>query len=146
MNTITAQNFADIIENIVADGEKLAELQRQPFVGVNNNEVLAELSQRLGNSWIITKTPPVNFSKDDIDAVANHRFYKRSGQKLLMLWALIILALLQLVVWLPIINNYTYYGISFIVTLWFVAYYSRKQNKVRNELRKEIGIEVSESK
>lgn len=138
MKTITAEQFAGVIEGIVHDREELAKLRKEPFVGVNQGDVLVEIKNRLGDKWILKKNPTFKLKKEDIPAMANARFYRKTGMKMLMMWAMVILAFAILTLTLRLIPLQVYYGCGILITAGFVCMYSRKQKRVREELKQEL--------
>ena len=89
----------------------------------------------------------VRLDKDDINAVANSRFYRRVGARYLLGLAAVVVAITLLKNWwfgMPFPVAYGLYGISGLV---FFMLYSRNQGKKRAELWKEIkqkGVETPE--
>ncbi len=138
MKSITAQHLEGVIEQIMHDREELAKIKQEQFTGVTQDEVLTELKKRLGVNWILKKEVNVKFTKDDIAAVANSRFYRKSGMKMLMAWAIIILAFAMFTMTLQFIPLYAYYGLSILVTIGFIFFYSKKQKQARIELRQAV--------
>ncbi len=135
MKVITVRQIESVLDHIMHDREELAKLKKETFMGVNQHEVMMELEKRLGVNWVLQKDPPVKLSKDDIIAVANNRFFRKLGMKLLMAWAIVILAFAILTLTLRILPLPFYYGLSGIVTAVFLFVYSKKQNRMRNELK-----------
>jgi putative flippase GtrA len=76
----------------------------------------------------------ITFDRNDIAAVANSRFFKKTGLKILMIWAVVMLgtvSITNLTGWLPIWLSYFILSASAIV---FVYIYSKKQTEVRVRL------------
>lgn len=138
MKNITVQQLESVFEIILHDREELAKLKKESFTGVSQSEVLSEMKNRLGDNWILKKEPPVKFSKDDIAAVANSRFYRKTGMKLLMAWAIIILAFAIFTLTFRLLPLQVYYGLSGVVTVIFLYLYSKKQSRVRKELKQAV--------
>jgi len=149
MKTITPQQLEGILEVIISDKEKMAKSLKEHFVGVAQDDVLAEIRKRLGNEWVLKKEQPIKFTKEDINAVANSRFYRKTGIKLLMLLAISILGLAMLTTTLRLLSPYLYYGLTAVVALVFFYVYGKKQRKSRNELWQGIegdGAEATKEK
>lgn len=87
----------------------------------------------------------VKFDKHDINAVANGRFFRKSGQKLLMLMAIIILGLAMVVNYTPV-PTYLYYGAIAVVGIVFFYMYAKKQAIARKELWDQINGNGREEK
>ncbi len=138
MRKVTIQEFYDVVGQIIYDREELTKLKRQEFIGVTQDEVFLGIKKWLGESnWMLVKASP-SFSKEDIDAVANNRFFRQTGAKLLMAWAIIILAFAIFTLTFRLIPLQVYYGLSIVVTIVFLYSYSKKQNKMRSELQKAV--------
>ncbi len=145
MKTVTEQQVTAVLQRIISEKEKQAKMLGESFLGVTDREVLSEMNKQLGTDWMLRKEQPVKFTKDDINAVANSRFYRKSGVKILLLWAIVVLIVLQAVVWFPMISIQTYYAMCGAVTVGFLVLYSKKQREVRRELWKGIegdGVET----
>ena len=138
MKTVTASQLEIAIGHILHDEEEISKLKRMPFIGVTCDKVLAELERRLGNDWVLKRDNPVKLDKDDIAALANSRFYKKVGQKLMMAWALIVVVLAMLTFTVHVIPLPLYYGLAIAVTGTFLVIFSRKQKIVREELRQQV--------
>lgn len=138
MKYVNPQQLDGMIESIIVDEEKQAKSANVTFTGVSHNKLSSELQRRFGGDWILKKEHPIKFTKQDINAVANARFYKKTGIRILMLWLIVVLALLQSIQWIPIGAIYIYYAICAIVTIGFVYIYGKKQRESRRELWKGI--------
>jgi len=144
MKTVSYQQFQDVSEDILADLETKAKAEKKEFDGVSREDYIAELNKRLGTDWVLKEDEPFKFSKDDINAIANSRFYKKVGLKILLLWAVVILVLLQLVSWFPAIPIYVYWIGCALATMGFIYWYNKRQKEFRQEMWKGIrgdGIE-----
>ena len=136
---ITRDYLENAIGDILEEKEKQADSAKLPFDGVRQADLVQELNQRIGTAdWVIKKEQPFKFTKRDIDAIANSRFYRKSGMKILMLWAIAILVLLQAIVWFPFLPIYIYYAMLCVATVGFVGLYNKKQRESRRELWKGI--------
>lgn len=138
MKEITPQQIENVIEHIIHDKEESNKVKKMPFVGVSQDELFNELGNRLGKGWVAKKELPVKFTKADISAVANNRFYRKTGIKMLMAWALIIMAFALATLTYHVIPLFLYYGISIVVTVIIILLYSRKQKVVREELKRAV--------
>jgi Ca2+/Na+ antiporter len=78
------------------------------------------------------------FEKDDINAVANSRFFRKSGQRYLMLLAIVIMGLAIVTNTLQLIPYPVYYGAIVVSAIVFVYFYAKRQREVRKELWKSI--------
>ncbi len=80
----------------------------------------------------------------DIDAVANSRFFKKSGQRYLMLLAIVIMGLAILTIGIPLlsipplITPPIYYILVAIAAVIFVYVYGKRQRQAKKELREVI--------
>ena len=146
--TITASHLSTLIEDITVEAQKRAKQTGIPFMGVPQDSLQSELNRKIGtNDWSVKKENPIKFTKADINAVASGRFYRKSGLKILMLWAVVVLFLLQVMTWMPNLTIGVYYGACIAVTVGFVAVYGKKQSIARRELWRGIegdGVESEE--
>ena len=142
---VSLQQFDSHVDNITADKMEQAKLLGQPFNGVSSDELFEEIKERVGGDWVLKKEEPFKFTKDDINAVANSRFYRKVGLKILMLWAIVILVLIQAVYWLPSVPIYVYYALCLLATVGFLAWYTKKQRESRQSFWKEIEGNGAES-
>lgn len=76
----------------------------------------------------------IKFDKNDIAAVANARFFRRSGIKLLLIWAFATLVITMLHNYSGIIPVYITYILLAGSAIIFVYIYSKKQTEVRVKL------------
>jgi len=149
MKIITAQQLENTVEQILHDREEVAKIRKELFEGVSQADMQIELKRRLGDNWVLKKEQPLKLTKDDLNTIANSRFYKRTGIKLLMGWAITVLALLTVTVtyhWLPL---YVMYILSAVASFVFVFLYSKKQREARREFWRGIGgggVEKEEGK
>jgi hypothetical protein len=138
MKTVTVTQLESVISHIIHDTESLDKLKKQSFMGVRSDSVLVELDKRLGNDWMLVKDNPVKLDKDDIAALANSRFFKKMGQKLMMAWALIVVVLAMLTLTVKVLPLSLYYGIAIVVTGIFLVIFSRKQRAEREGLSRAV--------
>lgn len=134
MKYVTPSQLIETLENIAVEREKRAKSLKTKFDGVSPNELLAELNMHLGDDWAIKKDSPVRFTKEDINAVGNSRFYRKTGIKILLIWAIILMAILTAMSWFPNVHLYVYYGLLLATVLGFVWYYGKRQRESRKEL------------
>lgn len=129
MKVVTAQELESDINDIL-EGES---------EGITPDCLIERLSIRYGDAWLAKKQESFKFTNEDINAVANSRYYKKSGLKLLMGWGIIILALFQLMQWFPVIPYQYYYAAMCISIVVFMYMYAKGQRKNRKELWSLIG-------
>lgn len=134
MKTVTPSQLVNTLEDIVVEREKRAKSVGQSFEGVTPEQLIEELTLHIGDDWSVKKDSPVRFTKEDINAVANSRFYRKSGIKILLIWAIILLAILTAMSWFPAVHLYIYYGLLLATVLGFVWYYGKRQRASRKEL------------
>lgn len=144
MKIITEIHFNNLVAGIIAEKQKIAEKQHEIFMGVSQDDLMDEVAVKVGGKFVVKREQPVKFSKSDINAVANNRFYRKTGLKLLMGAVIILLGLSMLTNNFQVINPYVYYGLCGITAIVFVYVYSSKQAKARKELWHEIGREEIE--
>ncbi len=138
MKIITVQQLDGVVEGILHDKEEVAKIRKEQFMGVSQDEIVVELNNRLGKNWMLKKEPPVKFTKEDIAAVANSRFYRKTGMKLLMAWAIVVLAFAMLTITVQLIPLFAYYSFGIATTIVFLYIYSKKQRQVRDELKQAV--------
>ena len=146
---LTPNQIINTVEEIVTEREKRAKAVGDSFNGVSSEELLSELNMHLGEEWAIKKDSPMRLTKEDMNAVANSRFYRKSGIKILLIFALLFMIVLTLMSWFPSIHPYIYYGVLLAELLTFIWYYGKKQKRSRDELWGQIegdGIEPEDSK
>jgi hypothetical protein len=137
MKTLTPDDVALATERIITEQEKLSAQKGEPFSGVPANKLIAELGNRIGPEYSAINVH-FKLTREDINALANSRFYKRTGQKILMGAGIIILVLLLLTNQLRIIPPVGYYIAVAVVALGFVTLYGKKQREYKRELAKGI--------
>ncbi len=136
MKTITEGQLESVIENIMSDKEKQAEVTGIPFIGVSQDEVISEILKRIGSDWVVNKDEPFRLSREDAATIANSRFYRKSGIKLIMGLAIYVLTIAILTMTAKFINPYIYYILCGVGAVGFVYLYSKKQKDYRAELKK----------
>jgi hypothetical protein len=124
---VTVQQLEDIIESLPHDDK-----------AVQGDDIVNTLRQKLGDGWSLTKTPPVKFTRDDINAVANSRFYRKSGLKLLMIATIVALGVYILMGVFPNVPIGIWYSAWGLGIVYFMFVYARKQRQARKELWKGI--------
>jgi hypothetical protein len=80
----------------------------------------------------------ITFDKHDIAAVANARYFKRGGIKLLLIWAAVTLVIVMITNYTGIIPVSIAYILLFIEAIVFVYLYSKKQTEMRVKLWENI--------
>ena len=85
------------------------------------------------------KNSTEKFSKSDINAVANSRFYKLMGLKLLLGLAVAILVVAAIVNYVEGFPMWVAWVLYAIEALTFVYIYSKGQAKIRRQLWHELG-------
>jgi len=142
MKTITERQYNELVDIILKEREKQAGKTSQPFNGVDCDELQRGITNRLGDSWRITSEQPMKFTKADISAVANARYFRKSGITLLMglliIMLLLSIAVKSFVVMIPLYYN-LYYTVVGLIALAFIWVYSRGQSKIRKELWRQLG-------
>jgi hypothetical protein len=137
---MTPQQLEGITESIIAEKERAAERKREDFVGIPKKDFLMELSQRIDDECSFVKVH-LKLNSQDINAVANRRFFDEIGQKLLMGTAVIILALILLLKILPGMPLSVYYVLIATIAVilgGFIVIYRRKQLKFKREFAKTV--------
>ena len=138
MKAITISQLESALSHILHDKEEQAKVTRTMFIGVTAKDALAELERRMGNDWVLKKDSPVKLNKDDIAALANSRFYKKTGQKLMLAWALVIAILSMMTMTVRVLPLSLYYGIAIVITGVFLVIFTKKQRVVRKDLQQAV--------
>lgn len=144
MKTITEQYLNTLSVNIIKESEKQAELLGNSFNGLTGDQLYQAIKGHLGGEFIVKPEQQVKFSRYDINAVANSRFYRKSGQQLLMGLAIVVLLLVMAIRYIPNMTALGYnisYTVCGAIALVFVFVYSRKQSRARKELWRQLGRE-----
>lgn len=133
--TITLDELQTASQKVIEEQERLAELSGKQFSGMEVGALVEELGKRFDpkDSAVIVH---FKLTKDDINAAMNNRFYRGTGQKLLMGAAIIILALLLAAKYVPQFPTMAYYIGVVVVAGVFVLLYSRKQKAFKRHLSK----------
>lgn len=134
MKTITPRQLDSLVSLIVSDEEKTAKLKHEAFNGLTHDALFVAIDERIGGEWVIKKDLPVQFTKEDINAVAASRFFRGFGMTLLLGWVVLIGILAMLTSTYPIIPVLVYYGLNMVITIAVFLVYIRKQSKIRKEL------------
>jgi len=142
MRTVSGDQFSGVVEDIIEDKEKQAKISRQPFIGVTKGEILSEIDKRIDNSLLFVKENP-KFTKEDVDAVAKSRFYRKNGIRMLMLLIITILAVMILATF-RIIPPYAYYGLCGLAAVIFLYVFTKGQREAIISLRQATNIRVVE--
>ena len=72
----------------------------------------------------------VKLSKKDINAIANSRYFAKSGMKLLIGMIAVIVIMYMLVTWIPAIPDFSLYIVMSIAVLVLFFIYDRGQRKL----------------
>lgn len=144
MRIITLAQLDDYTREVIAKYEQQVNKRGEKFVGVPQDELYNGLVDIIGDEWMLKKESALKFTKADVNAVANSRFYRTKGLKILLLWAVVVLVLLQAVAWFPVIPIYVYYASCCVATVGFVGLYSKKQRESRLELWRGIQGEIED--
>ncbi len=146
MRVVTEQYLNSLVDSIVKEKEKQAEILHQTFSGLSNDELWQEIKNHLGNQWTVKREHPMKFTRADINAVASARFFRKTGMQMLMILAIIVLALSVVVKYITmtaLLYN-IFYVLFGLISLGFIYIYSRKQSKARKELWRQLGHEEKE--
>ena len=138
MKVLTVPQLENEIEHIIHDEEELASKRNELFNGVSQEKIASELKRKLGENWVLKKEPPIKFTKEDIAAVANNRYFRKSGKMLLLAWAVIVMAFAIISFTFNLLPIGYYYILSGLVTMGFLYGYSKKQKRMREELIRTI--------
>lgn len=144
MRLISLQQIETLLSNIVGDREKESQQANEKFAGVTAKEVFDELRQRIGEDWALKKMP-YKFTREDINAIANSRFYRRAGMKILMIWAIVILVLIQAANFLPGVPIVVLYALMAVSSVGFLYYFSKKQKESRQEMWRDLEGDIGQS-
>ena len=142
MKIIAEQYYYALVDEILKEKQQHARNTNQSFVGVTNDELRSEVEKRLGSPWAL-EIRKVTLSVSDVNALAGARFYKETGQRLLMVLTIIILGLAVVVRWIPnmtALHYNIYYVLCGAIALAFIYSYSHKQAKIRKEFRWKYGV------
>ncbi len=142
MKIASVDQFNSLVEDIIEDRGKQAKVSGQPFLGVTKGEMLSEIDKRVENGLVFVKEHP-KFTKEDVDAVAKSRFYRKTGIRMLMLLIIAILAVMILATF-RVIAPYVYYGLCGLSAVVFLYIYARKQREAIISLRQATNIRVVE--
>ena len=137
MREVTPQSFDTFLGNVISEKETLAQLKHEAFRGVSRHDVLAQLDEKFGNDWILTKNK-IKLTQDDINAAGNNRYFKAQGMTLLLGWAIAILCLAMFTTTIPLIPVWLYYIANTIAAFGFVYVFFKGQRKARRELWRSI--------
>jgi hypothetical protein len=146
MKTIAEQFFGYLVGDIIKEKQDIAEKEHKQFNGVNGSDLVVEIEKHLGKGWVVA--PPQKLSVEDVNAIANARFFKQTGQKLLMGMTIVILGLAVVARYLTLtpLGINIFYTIFGMVALSFIWVYTRKQAKNRKEFHWKWGVKDTEEK
>jgi hypothetical protein len=134
IKVVTPRQLDGTIGEILTEALKKAEIRQEVFNGMYGDDFLSALRSKLGEGWLLKKDAPVQFTKEDINAVAASRFFRSVGMTILMGWVIVIGSLAFLTTILPIIPPLVYYILNLGVTIIIFYVYVNKQRKLRKEL------------
>ncbi len=135
MKAITEQHLSTVVSDIVNDKKKEAKVVGSTFMGVPKSVMYSELDKRLGIEWVAVEDNVVRITKDDVNAMANGRFFRKTGMRLLMILAIVVLGLATLNTTVRVLPNIAYYILEIGSVLGFMFVFSKKQRESRKELR-----------
>lgn len=138
MKSLTPQQIGNTVEDIISEKEQLARLKRSDFIGISKDDLMLEIERKLGVDWVVKKEEPFRVNKQDMSAIANNRFFRKTGMRMLMLLAIVILGLATLTSTLRVISPFIYYGLEGIVAVGFLYFYAKKQRDFRIALCKQM--------
>ena len=144
MKAITERQLYDIIADILNKEEKKSEKAGIPFTGLANEDLNALIEERVGGEWVLKKEQAFKLTKSDINAIANNRYYRRTGVKILMGAVIILLALSIMANNLQFLPPAVFYGLCGASAIALVYLYSSGQAKTRKSLWRAIGRDETE--
>jgi uncharacterized membrane protein YuzA (DUF378 family) len=141
MKIIADKFFSVLVEDIISEKREYCDTNHLQFKGISSKELNDEIEKRLGKEWAIDDSTR-HLLKSDVNAIANARFFRQTGQRMLMIMAIVVLGLAVVARFIPMTALYAniYYTIVGLVALGFIWIYSKKQAKVRKELRWKMGV------
>ena len=131
---IALSQVKEEVEQIYADM-----LKRNDHVTLQ--DITTGLSIRHGLATFVKKENPVKLNKEDINILANHRYFKKTGSRLLLVAAFIVLALATLSNTYSILPIPLAYGGIIVAGVGTAYFYMKGQKVVRDQFRKELGME-----
>ena len=135
MIRISKGRFIAEVEAALLEKERMAKRLKVPFEGLTANDLMAEIDKRVGTSdWRVNNGITPKLGTEDINAVANSRFYRKTGLKLLMAFGIVIMGLALITRTWNILPVYLYYGLNLGAAVIFVYVYGKKQRETRKEL------------
>lgn len=134
MKTVTLPQYEIIVASIMHDAEETAKLKREPFNGVSDKEMLAQIIKRIGSDWTLTKDA-FKLTDADIVSVATGRFMRKTGIYLISWLIGIIVILWALITIFPVIPVYVYEALVSVTAGVIFYLYFTKLKKARTELR-----------
>lgn len=137
----TEQHLTSVLADVIESKKREAKTKGIPFVGVPSKVLYDEMDKRLGTAdWMAVEDEVIRITKDDVNAMANGRFFRKAGLRMLMLWAIVVLGLATLNTRLNIFANTVYadaiyYVLESVATVVFMTFFAKGQRQVRRELR-----------
>ena len=138
MKTVTKQHISALVDDILEAKKKEARAGGVSFVGIPRSVVYAELDRRLGADWVATENDVLRITKDDVNAMANARFFRKVGMRLVMGFIIIVLGLYALNVRVQFVPDMVYYSLEAAAVVAFMFVFAKKQRESRKELRNEF--------
>lgn len=133
MKIITLPQYEGVVAGIIHDAEETSKLKREAFNGVSDKEMLAQITKRIGNDWVLTRDT-FKFTEVDIKAVALDRFFRKTGIHLIAWLMGIIVILWALLTIFPIISVWIYQSLVTVTAVVIFYLYFTKLKKARTEL------------
>ena len=136
MKVISTEQLSSLMESIILDKEQQAKvIPGQKFRGISSGDLFQQIREKLGTDWAVRKVN-IKLTKEDLNSVANSRFYRKTGLKLLMIVAIVMLGLATLTATFHFIPPVVYYVLCGLAAIAFVFVFSKKQSEARRELWK----------
>ncbi len=139
MKVISEQQLVTIIESIMRDKTQQAKRSGLPFNGISNSELFNEIGKRIEGDWSVERATSLKLTKDDLNAVAINRFYRKTGLSLLMMFAIVVLGLATLTTTFNIIPVFVYYGLLVVCVVVFVFVFAKKQREAKRDFWDGVG-------
>jgi hypothetical protein len=144
MKEITTRHFRTLADGIMKERERRAKRDNAPLTSISGEELCREVEAQLGGKFAVKKDEEVRFTRADIDAVAGSRFYKKTGFKMLVITAILVVGLGLSTKYIPNMEtwHYTLYYCAFaVIALGFLYIYSKGKARIRKELWHQMGRE-----
>ncbi len=132
MKVIAPYNIEHMLQNIISEKVRQANKAQKQFRGVPSSEVFSDLNRMIGDEWVLVKPP--SLQPEDMKAVANSRFNRKVGIKLLMLLTIIMLGLATVTRTFPILPAWAFYSLLGISAFVILSIYTKKQRDAQKEM------------